>query len=74
MLSTAEQGIYKIHPCLEINLRMNIGILAINVQQRLQQRAKGTTSLLPSDDRKFSATVDNGRLFIGLKEQLEAQL
>lgn len=73
MLSTTENGIYKIHPCLEINLRMNIGILAINVQQRLQQCTVDIT-LLPSENRKFSATVNKERLFIGLKEQLEAIL
>lgn len=74
MLSTIENNIYKVHPCLEINLRMNIGILAINVQQRLQQRSKEIISLLPSDNRRFSATVNNGRLLIGLKEQLETNL
>lgn len=73
MLSTIENGIYKIHPCLEINLRMNIGILAINVQQRLQQYTEEIT-LLPSENRKFSATVSKERLFIGLTEQVKAIL
>ncbi len=74
MLSTIENNIYKVHPCLEINRRMNIGILAIDIQQRLQQRSKEIISLLPSDNRKFSATVNNRRLLIGLKEQLETNL
>lgn len=71
MLSTIENGIYKIHPCLEINLRMNIGILALDIQRRLPHTGQDTIHLLPAKGKKFSALLSNKKLLIGLKEQIE---
>lgn len=57
MLKTADG---RIHPCLEINLRMNMGILALLLFERYGERA--TLALTPQRPHGFQALVDNGRL------------
>ena len=76
MLTTIENGKYKVHPCLEINLRMNIGILAIHIEKKITESIQGEHNLLPPYEKSncFCAIVSRGRLFIGLKEQLKSVL
>ncbi|MBQ7141631.1 MAG: hypothetical protein IJR84_01015 [Bacteroidaceae bacterium] len=59
MLKTADGSI---HPCLEINLRMNMGILALLLYEQYGQKA--TVVLTPERERGFQAKVDDGRLMI----------
>lgn len=64
MITANENNAIRVHPCIEINLRMNIGVLAINVQRK----NVWNNSLLtpPSGNGKgFHATVCNNRLVIG---------
>lgn len=61
MLIALEDGIQKVHPCIEINLRMNIGILALSVFKTIgDQDAK----LTPYVNNGFNAQVSNGKLSI----------
>ena len=59
MLKTADGSI---HPCLEINLRMNMGILALLLYEQYGQKA--TVVLTPERERGFQTKVDDGRLMI----------
>lgn len=59
MLKTADGSI---HPCLEINLRLNMGILALLLYEQYGQKA--TVVLTPERERGFQAKVDDGRLMI----------
>lgn len=52
-----------IHPCIEINLRMNMGILAIKLWERFQQE-KMTIDLTPPRAHGFQAKIDEGKLRI----------
>lgn len=62
MLVTLENGEYKVHPCIEINLRMNIGVLALKVFNLVGSR---DIPLTPSDNNnKFCAKVEKGKLLI----------
>lgn len=62
MLIAFEDGQYKVHPCVEINLRMNIGILALRVFEIVGYR---DIALVPTArDSRFCATVKDGRLMI----------
>ncbi|MBQ6965389.1 MAG: hypothetical protein IJP82_06835 [Bacteroidaceae bacterium] len=51
-----------IHPCLEINFRMNMGILALLLHERYGAHA--TVALTPEREHGFQALVDDGRLMI----------
>lgn len=62
MMVIREDGTLKVHPCVEINLRMNMGILAIILHQRLGDNA--TCLLTPEREHGFTARVDSGRLMI----------
>ncbi len=62
MMVVREEGMLKVHPCVEINLRMNMGILAIILHQRLGDNA--TCLLTPEREHGFTARVDSGRLMI----------
>lgn len=59
MLKTADGSI---HPCLEINLRMNMGILALLLFERYGEHA--TVALMPQRLHGFQACVDDGKLQI----------
>ena len=59
MLKTADGSI---HPCLEINLRLNMGILALLLHE--QYGSGATVALTPECEHGFQALVDNGRLMI----------
>ncbi len=59
MLKTADGSI---HPCLEINLRMNMGILALLLHE--QYGSNATVALTPEREHGFQAQVDEGRLMI----------
>ncbi len=62
MLIAIEDGHPRIHPCVEINLRMNIGILALKVFEIARHR---DVQLTPSSSNsKFCAKVEGGRLII----------
>lgn len=52
----------KIHPCIEINLRMNMGILAILLYNRYG--ANADVQLTPKREHGFEAVIDNGKLMI----------
>ncbi len=52
-----------IHPCIEINLRMNMGIAAIHLAKRLKLPVCDTFLLTPPGiSSTFTASVTNGRL------------
>lgn len=55
-----------IHPCIEINLRMNMGILSILLHQRYGSGC--SFSLTPHRPHGFQALVDNGKLMITFKK------
>ena len=59
MLKTADGSI---HPCIEINLRMNMGILALLLHE--QYGSNATVVLTPEREHGFQAQVDEGRLMI----------
>lgn len=50
-----------IHPCIEINLRMNMGILAIKLHERFGDNA--SVELTPTNNA-FQAVIDEGKLMI----------
>ena len=59
MLKTADGSI---HPCLEINLRLNMGILALLLFERYGEHA--TVDLTPLRPHGFQAIIDDGKLHI----------
>ena len=59
MLKTADGSI---HPCLELNLRMNMGILALLLYE--QYGAHATIALTPEREKGFQAVLSEGRLMI----------
>lgn len=59
MLMTADG---RIHPCLEINFRMNMGILALLLHDRHGSHA--TLQLTPPRPNGFAASVEDGKLLI----------
>lgn len=63
MLKTAE-GL--IHPCIEINLRMNMGILAIILSERYCP--KSTEYFTICRNHGFQALIDEGKLMIIFKK------
>ena len=62
MLKTADGYI---HPCLEINFRMNMGILALLLQERYG--AGCTIQLTPPNPNGFEALVEKGKLMIAYR-------
>lgn len=61
MLIAEEENKLKIHPCVEVNLRMNIGVLAICVFNRC---GNSDTLLTPPATGGFNACCNNGKLLI----------
>lgn len=65
MLVVNDGGEVKIHPCIEVNLRMNMGVLAMKAFERLSSLGidaqKGTT-LTPERKCGFVAECIDGRL------------
>lgn len=59
MLKTADGSI---HPCIEINLRLNMGILALLLHE--QYGSGATVALTPVREHGFQALVEDGRLMI----------
>ena len=59
MLKTADGAI---HPCLEINLRMNMGILALLLHEKYGSRA--SIALTPPRPSGYQALIKEGRLMI----------
>lgn len=51
-----------LHPCIEINLRMNMGILAIMLYDRYGDKAN--VQLTPRREKGFEAKIENGKLMI----------
>ena len=64
MLKTADGHI---HPCLEMNFRMNMGILALLLQE--QYGAGCTIQLTPHRPNGFEALVERGKLMIAYRKQ-----
>lgn len=62
MLSANENGLNIIHPCIEINLRMNIGVLAMMVERIT--KSEEWIMLVPSTGCRFGATVKESKLRI----------
>lgn len=56
----------RIHPCVEINFRMNMGILAMLLHQRLGSGC--SAALTPARPHGFQAIVDKGKLMINFKK------
>ncbi len=54
----------KLHPCVEINMRMNMGILSIMLYE------KGIKKVSPSlfTGKLFSPVIDSNKFYIGIKE------
>lgn len=67
MIKVVEEGKTLVHPCIEINLRMNMGILALLLHERYG--ALCTRYLTPRDGRAFCAEVKDGRLMITMGGQ-----
>ena len=66
MLICRHEGKTMLHPCIEINLRRNMGILAIDVYKRLSDNAN---SILAGDpNHGFCAQVSENKLFIEVKK------
>ena len=57
MLKTADG---RVHPCVEMNLRMNMGIVALLLHERYGGHA--SVALTPPRPQGFQAVVDEGRL------------
>ena len=55
-----------IHPCIEINLRMNMGILSLLLHQRYGSQC--SIALTPSRLHGFQAVVEDGKLMILYKK------
>lgn len=55
-----------IHPCIEINLRMNMGILAILLHKQFGDNA--TVALTPQREHGFQAVIDAGKLMITFRK------
>jgi len=66
MLVCHHQGKVMLHPCIEINLRRNMGILAIDIYNRLGENASAV--LAGNPEHGFCARVENGRLFIDFQK------
>ena len=64
MLKTADG---RVHPCLEINFRMNMGILALLLYK--QYGAGCTKQLTPLNPNGFEALVERGKLMIAYRRQ-----
>ena len=64
MLKTADGHI---HPCLEINFRLNMGILALLLHERYG--AGCTIQLTPLNPNGFEALVEKGKLMIAYRRQ-----
>ena len=64
MLKTADG---RVHPCLEINFRMNMGILALLLYK--QYGAGCTKQLTPLNPNGFEALVEKGKLMIAYRRQ-----
>ena len=64
MLKTADGHI---HPCLEINFRMNMGILALLLEE--QYGAGCTIQLTPRRPDGFEALVERGKLMIAYRRR-----
>jgi hypothetical protein len=64
MLKTADG---RIHPCLEMNFRMNMGILAFLLHERYG--AGCTIQLTPHRPNGFEALVERGKLMIAYRKQ-----
>lgn len=65
MLIVIDEGEVKIHPCIEVNLRMNMGVLAAKVYERLSSHGidlKSETTLTPERKCGFVAECVDGRL------------
>lgn len=60
MLLAEVGGQVCVHPCIEINLRMNMGVVAL----RLYDRSCQNRYLTPPDNPHFRAKVDAGMFFI----------
>lgn len=55
----------KVHPTIEINMRMNMGILAILLYKKYGPNAN--IQLTPKHEHGFEAKIDNGKLMITYK-------
>ena len=62
MLTAREKERVIVHPCIEINLRMNMGVLAMMINKRIKETTE--CRLLPPYKRTFDATVKDSRLHI----------
>ena len=64
LLIAEEDGSIKIHPCIEINLRMNMGILAINAYDK----GCKNIALVPEQTKCFTAKIEEEKMLIGYKK------
>ncbi len=64
LLITNKNGIKKIHPCIEINVRMNLGVAAMEIYKRVK---KEEILLTPHRKNGFTASVCKNRLTIGMQ-------
>jgi hypothetical protein len=70
MLVVNHEGRRSVHPCIEINLRMNMGVLAMNVYERLSSHGidmQSETALTPERKSGFVCKCVDGRLVISFE-------
>lgn len=65
MMICKEDGSNKIHPCVEINLRMNMGVLSIILFNKYGEHAN--VKLTPERDNGFICGLKDGKLMIEYK-------
>ncbi len=54
MIYKAETGEMRLQPCVEINLRYNMGIVALFLESHLEQGSSGIFNIVPKQDVNFS--------------------
>jgi len=57
LMVVEDKGKRKVHPCVEVNLRMNMGIAALRLYERLQ-----LLSRMVADGATYNSCVQNGHL------------
>lgn len=69
MMKVVVDGEVRVHPCVEMNMRMNMGVLSIVLWDRLREQGglDGVVELTERREHGFQAVVDHGKLMITYK-------
>lgn len=70
MMKVLEDGVLKVHPCVEMNFRMNMGVLAMLLWDGLGETGVKNCFVELTERREdgFQAVVDDGKLMIGFNQ------